>query len=137
MKNAVAARFRCWLLAWFATGFLAALSGWQAGAQTLTAIRTNGPTANRINLVMLSDGYQASELGTFLRDATNMMASLMASPPYQEYSNYFNFFAISVASAQSGSDHYTPTVTLVNTYFNSTFDSQCQFMKELGFRGIG
>ena len=32
-------------------------------------------------------------------------------------------FAISVASAQSGSDHYTPTTNLVNTYFNSTFDS--------------
>jgi hypothetical protein len=46
---------------------------------------------------------------------------MLARPPYQEYSNYFNVFAISVASAQSGSDH--PLYgTSKDTYFNSSFD---------------
>lgn len=90
---------------------------------TITAIRTNGPTSMRINLVYLSEGYTSAQLPQFLVDTTNMMNNLLAIPPWSAYSNYFNVFAISVASPQSGSDHYTPTTSLVNTYFNSTFDS--------------
>jgi hypothetical protein len=111
-------------LGWCAGAVLLALvpaGGYAQG--TLTTILTNGPTANRINLVVLSEGYQASELGKFLSDATNMVNSILAAPPYQEYRSYFNAFAIAVASPQSGSDHYTPTTSLVNTYFNSTYDS--------------
>src|ERR1019366_9518121 len=93
------------------------------GQATITTIRTNGPTSMRINLVYLSEGYTSGQLPQFLVDATNMMNKLLAIPPWSSYSNYFNVFAISVASAQSGSDHYTPTTNLVNTYFNSTFDS--------------
>jgi hypothetical protein len=93
------------------------------GQATMTTIRTNGPTSLRINLVYLSEGYTSAQLPQFLVDATNMINSLLTLPPWSSYSNYFNVFAISVASAQSGSDHYTPTTNLVNTYFNSTFDS--------------
>jgi hypothetical protein len=93
------------------------------GQATITTIRTNGPTSSYINLVYLSEGYTAGQLPQFLVDVTNTMNSLLATPPWNSYSNYFNVFAISVASAQSGSDHYTPTINLVNTYFNSTFDS--------------
>jgi hypothetical protein len=113
----------CWIFARCSALFLIAFAGRQASSQTLTPIYTTGPTSNRINIVVLSEGYQSSELGQFLQDATNVVNSMMASPPYQEYTNYFNAFAISVASAQSGSDHHTPTPTLVDTYFNSTYDS--------------
>jgi hypothetical protein len=93
------------------------------GQATLVTLRTNGPTSSHINLVYLSEGYTAAQLPQFLVDATNTMNKLMAIPPWNSYSNYFNVFAISVASAQSGSDHYTPTTNLVNTYFNSSYDS--------------
>src|SRR5437763_8240563 len=88
-----------------------------ARAATLTPILNNGPTSNRINIVVLSEGYQSAQLTQFLADATNAVKKLLAASPYSEYSNYFNAFAISVASVQSGSDHYTPSTTLVNTYF--------------------
>jgi hypothetical protein len=88
---------------------------------TLSTILSNGPTAKRINLVVLSEGYTTNELGTFLEHATNYVNSLLAEPPYQEYSNYFNAFAISVASVQSGSDH--PGSQSNNTYFNSSYNS--------------
>ena len=90
---------------------------------TIQQIRTNGPTSRLINLVYLSEGYRAVQMPQFLVDATNVMNKLLTVPPWNSYSNYFNVFAISVASAQSGSDHYTPTISLVDTYFNSTFDS--------------
>ena len=100
-------------------GFVPAL----LGQATILSIRTNGPTSKLINLVYLSEGYTTSQLPQFLVDTTNIMNQLLTISPWNSYSNYFNVFAISVASAQSGSDHYTPTTNLVNTYFNSTFDS--------------
>jgi hypothetical protein len=89
---------------------------------TLSTILSNGPTAKRINLVVLSEGYTTNELGTFLEHATNYVKSLLTEPPYREYSNYFNAFAISVASVQSGSDH-PEYGTSADTYFNSSFSS--------------
>jgi hypothetical protein len=43
-------------------------------------------------------------------------------PPYAPYSNHLNAYAIFVPSAQSGSDHPNQGI-LVDTYFNSTYDS--------------
>jgi len=97
--------------------------GLAASAQTIQQIFTNGPTATRINIVFLSEGYTAAQLGQFPTDARGVLNQLLNTPPFSLYSNYFNAFAISVASTESGSDHYTPTTNLVNTYFNSTYDS--------------
>src|SRR5512140_3792499 len=97
------------LLAFLAAGLAAWVSPQACAQATLTALFTNGPTANRINLVVLSEGYTAGQLGQFLIDARNAVSNMLAVPPYFEYSNYFNAFAISVASVQPGSDHYTPS----------------------------
>jgi hypothetical protein len=111
------------LLGFLAAGLVARLSPQACAQATLTTLFTNGPTANRINMVVLSEGYTTNQLGQFLIDARGAVSNVLATAPYQEYSNYFNAYAISVASTQSGSDHYTPAVTLINTYFNSTYDS--------------
>ncbi|MCX8091524.1 MAG: M64 family metallopeptidase [Verrucomicrobiae bacterium] len=104
----------------------AALSWWipvvAAGQGTLSTILSNGPTANRINLVVLSEGYTTNQLAQFLVDATNAVNALLAQMPYQAYRSYFNAFAISVASAQSGADDPRFGIS-VNTYFNSSFNS--------------
>jgi hypothetical protein len=95
----------------------------QASIQT---IRTNGPVANRFNVVFLSEGYTGSDMPQFLVDATNALTALLSHQPYQEYSNYFNAFAIQTNSLQSGSDH--PNANLyVNTYLNSTYDSNSDY----------
>ncbi len=90
---------------------------------TLTTISSNGVPTNRINLILLAEGYRTNELTQFLVDAANVASNLLATPPFDEYRNYFNTYAISVASTDSGSDHYTPSVSLKNTYFNSSYDS--------------
>ncbi|HQL78458.1 MAG TPA: M64 family metallopeptidase [Verrucomicrobiota bacterium] len=87
----------------------------------LQTIRTNGPTANRLNVVILSEGYTSTQLAQFLVDATNTVDTILSHPPYAEYSNYVNAFAIKVASDQSGSDHPGQSITN-STYFNSTYD---------------
>ena len=95
----------------------------QIEAATMQVLRTNGPTANRLNIVFLSEGYTTNDLSHFVSDATVMLNAFLIAAPFREYSNYFNAFAISVPSNQSGSDHYTPTTNLVDTYFNSRYDS--------------
>ena len=67
----------------------------------MQTILTNGPVSNRLNIAVLSEGYTASQLAQFLVDATNAVNGLLSHPPYQEYSNYFNGYAIKVASSQS------------------------------------
>ena len=88
----------------------------------MVTLLTNGFGSNRLNVVFLSEGYQTNQLGQFLADATNALNRLLAHPPYAEYSNYFNAFAIKVASTNSGSDHPSYP-SFKNTYFNSTYDS--------------
>ena len=54
------------------------------------AIKFSGDTDKRINLVILSEGYQESELDQFITDATNFTNNLFSQSPYLEYANYFN-----------------------------------------------
>ena len=91
-------------------------------AQTLTTLFTNGPTSNRINIVLLAEGYQSSESNKFITDAISLAGNLMSATPYSEYTNYFNAYAIFVASTNSGANHTTSGFTN-NTYFNSTYNS--------------
>ncbi|GAL71147.1 putative secreted protein [Jejuia pallidilutea] len=97
----------------------------------METIKLAGENNNRINIVILSDGYQESELDQFVTDATNFSTELFSQSPFLEYSDYFNVYAIKVPSNESGADHpatatdvtepLTPIKT-VDTYFNSTFD---------------
>ncbi len=93
-----------------------------AAQGTFSTILSNGPTANRVNMVILSEGYTAAQLPQFLTDATNLVNSFLSEQPYLEYRRFFNAFAISVASAQSGSDHPSQSFTR-DTYFNSSYDT--------------
>lgn len=100
------------------------LSAGFASAQVLTQIRNSGPRANRINIVILSEGYTTgAELNTkFPTDAQAAMNGFLNSEPYKEYAPYLNVFTIAIASAESGSDH--PSLNqFKNTYFNSTYDT--------------
>jgi hypothetical protein len=106
-----------WLLA-----ALVACGAPRAFAQpSMQTILTNGPVSNRLNIVVLSEGYTSSQLAQFSVDATNAVKALLSHPPYQEYSNYFNGYAIKVASSQSGSTHPGDGITN-NTYFDSIYD---------------
>ena len=92
------------------------------GQGTLHTLRTNGPTANRLNLVFLAEGYTNGQTAKFTNDARTVLQRLLLTPPYREYTNYLNAFAIFVASAETGSDHPS-TGVFRNTYFNSTYNS--------------
>ena len=94
-------------------------------------IENNGPDAERVNYVVLGDGYTAGQQATFITDATQIANDFFNKTPFKEYRNFFNVYAIEVPSVQSGADHPgTATdvpepahpVSAVNTYFGTTFD---------------
>ena len=87
---------------------------------TMQQILTNGPTDKRINIVVLSEGYTTADLERFPIDAERYLNHLLATPPFDEYRSYFNGFIISVASAESGSDHPEQS-EYRDTYFNSSY----------------
>ena len=71
----------------------------------VTTLVDNGDPDNRINFVILGDGYQASEMADFLADANAYVADMFSTQPYEEYQDYFNVYAIEVPSNESGADH--------------------------------
>lgn len=92
----------------------------------------SGTSDNRINIVILGDGYQSSEFPKFISNANQFTNVLFSETPYKEYQNYFNVFAIKVASNESGASHPGTApdvaepahpVSIVDNYFGSSFDS--------------
>lgn len=121
MTTPRSSRIAAWVGGWL--GLLALMTTQPGFAQgTLYTLFTNGPTAKRINVVVLAEGYTVGQTNLFLADATNALNSLLAQQPYLEYKSYFNAFAIFVVSTQAGSDHPL-SGSFKNTYFNSSFDS--------------
>ncbi|RPJ61499.1 MAG: hypothetical protein EHM23_06690 [Acidobacteria bacterium] len=101
-------------------GFQAQLAG-EAPA-TIDALLETGLPSRRIDLVFLAEGYTQSELPTFRLHAAYVKDVLFSSEPFREYQNYFNAFAVSVSSSESGSDH--PSLGMFrDTYFNSSYES--------------
>jgi hypothetical protein len=76
-----------------------------AWAQQITTIRANGDSANRVDLVILGDGYTASELGQYANNVETFVDGLFGQTPFAEYRRYFNVHRIDVVSAESGADH--------------------------------
>lgn len=96
-------------------------------------LRDNGPSDKRINMVIMGDGYDATEQDQFVTDATNLINYLFTIPPYSNYEAYFNVYAIKVISPESGVKH-PGTATDVqepvfpvsdpDNYMGTTFDFQ-------------
>lgn len=88
--------------------------------ETIRQILNNGPTDKRINIVFLSEGYTQNELDKYIADAISLLDYTLSVSPYQAYPSYFNAFAISVASNESGADHPAQNI-FRDTYFSSSY----------------
>src|SRR3954453_4848204 len=89
-----------------AAAALALVAAAPAQAQTpphkIVPLQITGPATERLNLVILGDGYQASEMQKF-RDQVDKHLNIQWSiEPYKSYRSYFNVYRIEVVSAVSG-----------------------------------
>jgi IgA Peptidase M64/Secretion system C-terminal sorting domain len=96
-------------------------------------VQNNGLLTKRVKFVFLSDGYTSAQLPEFIAKVNSFKDNFFAQPPFSNYRNFFNVYAIKVPSVESGVDHpatatditentTTHPVLSANTYFNSTFD---------------
>lgn len=64
-------------------------------------------SANRLDVLLLGDGYTAAEQATFTTHANALQTAMFGITPYKDYANFVNWQPGFVASAQSGADHPT------------------------------
>jgi hypothetical protein len=86
----------------------------------------SGPPQKKVDIVILPEGYDESELGVFIKDCEKFADILFSFEPYTDYKDKFNIRGVLAASKGSGSDipaDSTWTKTLLNTSFY-TFDSE-------------
>lgn len=87
----------------------------------------HGSDSDRWNLVILGDGYQASELDQYHADVETFLDRLRFTPPFDELWCGINVHRIDVVSNESGADdpadcpEGTPTGAEVDTYFDAEF----------------
>ncbi len=62
-------------------------------------------SANRVDILVLGDGYTAAEQATFNADAERLRVAMFDYVPYKQYANFVNWTTTFNASAQSGADH--------------------------------
>ena len=68
----------------------------------LLAIEKHGEPAEKVDFLILGDGYTAAERGKFDRDARKLVATLFATSPFKERQNDINIWGLVPAAAQSG-----------------------------------
>lgn len=90
-------------------------------AEPIETLINNGPPQNRVDIVVLGDGYTAAELPKYRTDVQNFLAQFFAEEPFREYQRYFNVHRVEVASNQSGADHPERGV-FVDTAFGAAYN---------------
>jgi IgA Peptidase M64 len=94
----------------------------------LHKIVDHGPNSQRYNIVILGDGYRASELGQFATDVQTFVDTLRATAPYTKLWCGMNVFRVDVVSTDSGADDpgtcgdgSAGSGATPRTYFDATF----------------
>ena len=84
---------------------------------------TNGPSEQKVDLLILGDGYSKEEMEKFRKDAKHFTDALFSTSPFKERKKDFNVWTIEVISQESGIDKpdkniwkNTPLGTMYNTF---------------------
>jgi hypothetical protein len=65
-------------------------------------MQVTGPATQRLNLIILGDGYTESEQGKFAADVERNLNVMWSVEPFSSYRNYINIYALSIISGESG-----------------------------------
>lgn len=89
------------------------------------SIVNNGDPHQKVDLVVLGDGYTKDEMKKFDSDAKHFAAVLFSTSPFKEHKNDFNVRAVEVPSEESGIDQPDRQLWVDNTLGTSynTFGS--------------
>ena len=93
-----------------------------AYADQVIAIENNGDPAQKVDLLMLGDGYKAEEHDAFIAKARELTEELFSTSPFKERRSDFNVWAIAPAAADSGVSRPS-THTYRDTPIGATYDA--------------
>ncbi|MFN2634963.1 MAG: M64 family metallopeptidase, partial [Thermoanaerobaculia bacterium] len=68
----------------------------------LLELQKNGPPAEKVDFLILGDGYTAGERSKFEQDARRLMEILFAVSPFKEHRSDFNVWGLCPAAQESG-----------------------------------
>src|SRR5262245_5615342 len=96
------------------------------GDATVVPIQVTGPPDQRLNLLIMGDGYQAGEMQKF-RDQVDKHLNIQWSiEPYKSYRDYFNVYRIEVVSGVSGISCDPDDGNVIrDTVFHLNFATRC------------
>ena len=94
----------------------------------LHKIVDHGPNSQRYNIVILGDGYRASELAQYSTDVQTFISTFRATAPYDKLWCGINIHRVDVVSTESGADDpgtcgdgTSGSGATPKTYFDATF----------------
>jgi hypothetical protein len=93
-----------------------------AYADDVIAIMHNGDPAEKVDLLLLGDGYTAEEHDAFVAKAHEMSDILFATSPFKERKNDFNVWAVAPHAAESGVSRPS-TNTYRDSPIGATYDA--------------
>lgn len=91
------------------------------GQWPVTTVIDNGPSSNRIDIVVLGDGYTESEMDLYAAHTANLLAIFFADEPLDAYATLFNVHRVDIPSNESGVDEPDLGIfrdTALDMYFN-------------------
>src|SRR5215203_1655976 len=68
----------------------------------VTPIQVTGPPSQRLNLIIMGDGYQKDQQSLFYKDLDRNLSVMWATEPFRSYRNYINVYAVEIASIDYG-----------------------------------
>ena len=71
-------------------------------AARVWAVMQNGPPADKVDLLLLGDGYTKAEMDKWHADAKRLTDILFSQPPFREHRNAFNVWAIDTPADERG-----------------------------------
>lgn len=72
------------------------------GSATVVPLQVTGPPEERLNLIILGDGYTAEEMQQFRDDVDKHLNVQWSIEPFRSYRDYFNVYMIEIVSGASG-----------------------------------
>lgn len=86
----------------------------------------NGPSKNRIDVVLMGDGYELEHMAAFDKLAEDIPPLFARQATFREYYSYFNFLRACLVSADSGIDGFGRQYdTALNGHTLDTFAGHC------------
>lgn len=85
----------------------------------LEVIHYSGSPSEVTNMVILGDGYTLDDQGKFVNDAKKAITEMLSQPPWSDYRESINVYAIKVVSNVAGASRDPDN--LIDNYFGSSY----------------